>query len=64
MPDDKNKNSYQDRLKVDLNDPSEVEYLHTQFPELEHSQVVDAIKEAGPERKKIIEHLKKKFRVP
>lgn len=64
MSDNKNKTGFQDRMKVDINDPSEVEYLHRQFTELTHEQVTAAIREAGPDRKKIVEHLKKKYRVP
>lgn len=64
MADNKNYTGMQDRVKVDGNDPAEVEYLHSQFPELTHEQVKAAIEESGPERKKILEHLKKKYRIP
>ncbi|MEP6673763.1 MAG: DUF3606 domain-containing protein [Ferruginibacter sp.] len=63
MSDNKNINTQQDRVLVDKNDPSEVEYVHQQFPELEHEQVVEAIAAAGPVRKDIMEYLKKKYRV-
>jgi hypothetical protein len=63
MSDNKEIRSQQDRDRVDINDPSEVEYVHQQFPELEHQQIVDAIREKGPMRKNIMEHLKTKYRV-
>jgi hypothetical protein len=63
MSDNKNINTQQDRVRVDSNDPSEVEYVHQQFPELEHQQIVDAIEASGPFRKDIMEYLKKKYRV-
>lgn len=63
MSDDKSKRSQQDRDRVDINDPSEVEYVHQQFPELEHQQIVEAIREKGPMRKAIMEYLKSKYRV-
>jgi hypothetical protein len=63
MSDNKNNVSQQDRIRIDANDPSEVEYVHSLFPELEHQQVLDAIKEKGPNRKEVMEYLKKKFRV-
>jgi len=63
MSDNKNNTGQQDRIRIDANDPSEVEYVHSLFPELEHSQVLDAIKEKGPIRKDVMEYLKKKYRV-
>ncbi len=57
MSDNKKDNSLQDRLRVDANDPSEVEYLHSQFPHLTHQQVADAVKSAGPMRDDIEKYL-------
>ena len=57
MADDKSKTGKQDDRLVDINDPSEVEYLHKQYPDKKHSQVIDAIKVAGPERSKIVRYL-------
>jgi hypothetical protein len=57
--DDKTKHGKQDAQRVDSNDPSEVEYLHRQFPAKTHQQVKDAIKAAGPMRADIVQHLKK-----
>lgn len=61
MSDNKSKKGSQDDRLVDINDPGEVEYLHRQFPEKQHSQIVDAIKVAGPEREKIIQYLQGKL---
>ena len=57
MADNKTKQGKQDDIRVDSNDPSEVEYLHQQFPKKEHQEIVKAIKEAGPMRADIIRHL-------
>lgn len=58
MGDDKNKTGKQDDSRVDANDPSEVEYLHRQFPNKSHQQVKEAIIKYGPMRVDIIKHLK------
>jgi uncharacterized protein (DUF433 family) len=58
MSDNKKKQDGRDRVKVDLNDPSEVEYLHQQFPNKTHEQIKTAIKYAGPLRKDIERYLK------
>jgi uncharacterized protein (DUF433 family) len=63
MADNKDLKTQQDKIKVDLNDNNEVEYLHSQFPELEREQIVEAIKEKGPLRKNITEYLKTTYRV-
>ena len=57
MSDDKSKTGQQDRILVDVNDPSEVEYLHQQFPDFTHSEIIDAIKSNGPLRKDVVKHL-------
>jgi hypothetical protein len=59
MSDNKKNVGKQDDIRVDSNDPSEVEYLHRQFPEKTHEEIKKAIKEKGPIRKDIIEDLKK-----
>jgi hypothetical protein len=59
MSDDKSKTSQQDRIRVDANDPSEVEYLHQQFPLYSHQQILDIIKKKGPLRADILEYLGK-----
>lgn len=48
----------QDGLRVDINDKSEVEYLHSQFPNKSHEEVVDAIRRFGPMRDDIEKELK------
>jgi hypothetical protein len=59
MSDNKQKTGTQDDTRVDINDPSEVEYLHRQFPNKSHEQIKDAVKSAGPLRKDIEEYLNK-----
>ncbi|HWV66022.1 DUF3606 domain-containing protein [Chitinophaga sp.] len=58
MADDKKNVGKQDDIRVDSQDPSEVEYLHQQFPAKTHQQIRDAIKQAGPMRQDIINYLK------
>ena len=48
----------QDKRLVDANDKSEVEYVHQQFPHLEHAQVLEAVKTKGPIREDIMKYLK------
>ena len=60
MADNKNITSGRDRSTIDLKDPGEVEYVHQQFPNLKHSQVVEAIKEKGPSREAVMNYLKTK----
>ena len=60
MADNKNQQGTQDDIRVDANDPSEVEYLHQQFPQKTHEEIKQAIFEAGPLRVDILEYLKKK----
>jgi hypothetical protein len=59
MADDKKNTGRQDDIRVDVNDKSEVEYLHQQFPNKTHQQILEAIKEAGPIRADIIEYLQR-----
>jgi hypothetical protein len=59
MSDDKKNVGKQDDIRVDSSDPSEVEYLHRQFPNKSHEEIKKAIKEKGPYRKDIEEDLKK-----
>jgi hypothetical protein len=58
MSDNKTMTGAQDKKRVDANDKSEVEYVHHQFPHLEHAQVLEAIKTKGPIREDIIKYLK------
>lgn len=57
MSDQKTNTGLQDRLRVDANDSSEVEYLHSRFPHLTHRQIVEAVKSKGPMRDDIEKHL-------
>ena len=57
MGDNKNATDMRDRTRVDSNDPSEVEYVHSKYPNLEHQQVLDAIKSKGPLREDIEKYL-------
>ena len=58
MADNKTISDERERTKIDANDTSEVEYVHRQFPHLEHREVLDAIKQYGPDREDVIEYLK------
>ena len=55
--DNKDKQDGRDRSKVDINDRSEVEYLHQQWKQFTHEEIVHAIKQYGPNRKDIEAHL-------
>ena len=59
MSDNKQNTGKQDDIRVDSNDPSEVEYLHRKFPDKSHEEIKKAIKEKGPIRKDIIAFLEK-----
>jgi hypothetical protein len=60
MADDKKNVGKQDDIRVDAKDRSEVEYLHQQFPDKTHQEIIDAIEKAGPMRAEIIAYLRKK----
>ena len=57
MSDNKLNVGQRDRLRVDANDASEVEYLHQQFPEYSHSEILEAVKSKGPVREDIVNYL-------
>lgn len=57
MSDSKQNVGVQDRIRIDANDKSEVEYVHQQFPWMTHEQVQKAIKEKGPYREDVIKFL-------
>lgn len=59
MADSKKFTGWQDHIRVDGNDPSEVEYFHQQHRLFSHEEITAAIKAAGPYRKDIEEYLKK-----
>jgi Protein of unknown function (DUF3606) len=58
MSDNKTNAGQQDRIRVDAKDPSEVEYLHRQYPNKTHREIKDAIAAKGPLRKDIEAYLK------
>ncbi|MBO9204339.1 MULTISPECIES: DUF3606 domain-containing protein [Niastella] len=60
MTDNKKNVGKQDDIRVDANDPSEVEYLHRQFSDRSHQEIREAIEKAGPLRADIIAYLQKK----
>ena len=60
MSDNKEIRDNRDSSKIDINDPSEVEYVHQQFPNLRHEQIVEAVKSKGPSRQAVMEYLKTK----
>ena len=60
MADNKNATDGRDRTKIDVNDASEVEFVHEQFPQFSHQQIVEAIKLKGPSREAVIDYLKTK----
>jgi len=57
MSDNKQNVGKQDDIRVDANDPSEVEYLHQRYPSFSHEQILEAVKQKGPLRKDIIAYL-------
>ena len=59
MSDNKQKQDGRDDSRVDINDKSEVEYLHRQHPGHSHQEIMDAVKKYGPVRKDIEAHLKR-----
>jgi hypothetical protein len=60
MSDNKNKVGTQDDIRVDSEDPGEIEFLHRQFPEKTHDEIKEAIKTAGPLRVNIVAYLQRK----
>ena len=59
MADNKTNTGKADDMRVDINDPNEVEYLHRQYPGKTHEQVKEAIRKAGPMRSDIEAELDK-----
>ena len=60
MSDNKTKTGKQDGIRVNSNDPSEVEYLHSKFPDKTREEIRKAIKEKGPMRINIEQYLRGK----
>lgn len=57
MSDDKRNVGRNDDIRVDINDPSEVEYVHRKFPGKSHEEIREAIRKYGPMRENIERHL-------
>lgn len=62
MNDNRNKKGKADRIRVDSQDASEVEYLHKKYPDLSHRAIKAAIKCAGPMRKNIEQYLVERWK--
>lgn len=60
MSDNKRNLGKRDDIRVDLNDPGEVEYVHSKFPDRTHEEIRKAIKNYGPMRENIERHLREK----
>jgi Protein of unknown function (DUF3606) len=57
MSDNKHLKDQRDRSKVNSEEPYEVEDLHQKYKHLTHQTVADAVKQYGPDRKKIETYL-------
>ena len=60
MSDNKTVQDKRDSSKIDINDASEVEYVHQQFPSMKHADIVEAIKAKGPLREAVMAYLMSK----
>jgi len=60
MKDNKQLTDGRDDTIVDSKDNGEVEIVHSHFPTLTHKQILAAIKAAGPLRKRVYAHIRKK----
>jgi hypothetical protein len=59
MSDNKSRQGKQDDLRVDSKDPSEIKYLHSQFPNKSKDEIEKAVRDKGPLRRDIEEHLRR-----
>lgn len=57
MSDNKQLKGQQDRSRVSLSEPYEIEDLHQKYAHLSHDDVKDAVKKRGPGRRKIEAYL-------
>ena len=57
MADNKQQRGQQDRSRVSSGEAYEVEDLHQKYPGLSHQVVKEAVKNYGPDRKKIEAYL-------
>ena len=51
-----------DKHRINVDDPTEVDWVHSMFPEMETIEVVEAIQQAGPTRGKVLEYLNNIYR--
>lgn len=60
MADNKDLLGVKDRSNIDANDPTEVAYVHHQFPWFSNQEIKSAIKEHGPDRDAVMAFLESK----
>jgi hypothetical protein len=60
MPDDSNIRGGRDRERVSAEQKHEVDYLQRQFPSLSQEEIIEAIRQTGPDRDSVMEYLSKK----
>jgi len=58
---DKKLKIVQDQHRIDVDDPTEVDCVHSMFPKLDTIEVVEAIQQVGPTRGKVLEYLKNMY---
>lgn len=49
-----------DRSRINAEQPYEVEYVHRQFPFFSHDEILDAIKQKGPNREAVMAFLEER----
>lgn len=57
MVSDKDLFDMPDRTTIDINDTTEVDYVHHMFPWFSRKEIVDAIKTKGPDRDQVTAYL-------
>lgn len=57
MPGNREIDRRKDRRTLDVNDRREVAYLHHQFPWFSENEIMNAIREKGPDRDKVSAYL-------
>ncbi len=60
---DKKLKVVQDQHRIDVDDPTEVDCVHSMFPNLDMIEVIEAIQRVGPLRGKVLEYLKNTYTV-
>ena len=59
---DKKLKIVRDQHRIDVDDPTEVDCVHSMFPELDTIDVVEVIQRVGPARGKVLEYLNNTYR--